>query len=43
VRTAAGEGIVVCYEIIGQTVEVELPDGSRQKLPASEVSAEPEQ
>jgi len=43
VRTAAGEGIVVGYEIIGQTVEVELPDGSRQKLPASEVSAEPEQ
>lgn len=40
VRTAEGRGIVVDYEIIGQTVEVELKDGVRQKFAAAEVTAE---
>ena len=43
VETAKGNGIVVNYEILGQTVEVELGDGARQKFPATEVKAVPEQ
>jgi len=43
VHTTLGEGIVVDYDIIGQTVEVELPDGTRQEFPASEVSTQPDQ
>jgi len=38
VKTASGEGIVVDYEIIPQTVEVQFEDGVRQKFHASEVA-----
>jgi len=37
VRTAEGEGDVVDYEILAQTVTVEMEDGARQKFPVSEV------
>jgi cell fate regulator YaaT (PSP1 superfamily) len=40
VHTPKGEGLVVSYEVIGQTVEVELQDGARQKFPAADVKAE---
>ncbi len=43
VMTADGAAVVVNYDIISQTVEVELSDGSRQKLPAAEVSVQTEQ
>jgi len=38
VSTPGGEGVVVDYEVIGQTVTVELGDGSRQKFKAREVA-----
>jgi cell fate regulator YaaT (PSP1 superfamily) len=38
VGTPAGEGVVVDYEVIGQTVTVELGDGTRQKFKAAEVA-----
>jgi cell fate regulator YaaT (PSP1 superfamily) len=37
VRTAGGEGAVVDYEVLGQTVTVELPDRTRQRFPVAEV------
>jgi cell fate regulator YaaT (PSP1 superfamily) len=37
VATPQGDGTVVDYEIIGQTVEVELGDGTRQEFPAGQV------
>ncbi len=43
VRTAEGDGTVVDYDIISQTVNVEMPDGNRQKFPASDVTVQPEQ
>jgi len=43
VRTPEGDGIVVDYEIIGQTVQVELPDGTRKKFAADQVEAKSEQ
>jgi len=38
VTTPEGDGVVVDYEVIGQTVTVELGDGSRQKFPAPQVT-----
>jgi cell fate regulator YaaT (PSP1 superfamily) len=38
VKTDKGKGIVVDYQIIGQTVDVELPDGARQRFRADEVT-----
>jgi len=38
VTTPGGEGTVVDYEVIGQTVTVELGDGTRQKFPAPQVT-----
>ncbi len=38
VGTPEGEGIVVDYEVIGQTVTVELGDGTRQKFKVRDVS-----
>jgi len=43
VRTRKGKGIVVDYEIIGQTIEVELADGGREKFPAADVKVESDQ
>jgi len=43
VLTADGEGMVVNYDIISQLVEVEMPDGSRVKLPATEVAVQSDQ
>lgn len=40
VKTSKGEGIVVDYEVIGQTVDVELEDGTRQRFAAAEVEAQ---
>ncbi len=37
VQTPGGEGTVVDYHLIGQTVTVELSDGSKQKYPATQV------
>jgi cell fate regulator YaaT (PSP1 superfamily) len=38
VTTEKGKGVVVDYQIIGQTVDVELPDGGRQRFRADEVT-----
>jgi cell fate regulator YaaT (PSP1 superfamily) len=37
VTTDEGDGIIVDYHIIGQTVDVEMPDGARKRLAADEV------
>jgi cell fate regulator YaaT (PSP1 superfamily) len=42
VHTAEGEGQVVDYEIIGQTVTVLLEDGRRHRFPADKVRNAPE-
>jgi len=43
VLTADGEGMVVNCDIISQLVEVEMPDGSRVKLPATKVTVQSDQ
>ena len=38
VGTPEGEGVVVDFEVIGQTVTVELADGTRQKFPVPQIT-----
>ncbi len=43
VATRKGTGTVVDYQVIGQTVEVELADGTRRKFAADQINLEPDQ
>jgi cell fate regulator YaaT (PSP1 superfamily) len=43
VTTPEGEGTVVNFEVIGQTVDVDLGGGNRQRFPANAVSVAEEQ